>query len=571
MKPLLVGTFALLVICASVFAADEIHVAIHGKDENNGSAAAPVASLQRAQALARTAGQSTVIVHKGTWFLPEPLVFTSADSGCTWSAAGGEKVILSGGRRIGGWVRNQNGVWSAPVRAADPWYFRDLYVDGRRAVRARFPNRSAKPYALPGPKSELSKDAGSLVWHVDPKHLGDWNNLTDVEIVVNLNWASYHKRIQEVDKTSGRCIMMPPHAKYSGHNSPSSKRYFWFENAREFLDEPGEWYLDRTEKKVFYMPRAGEDPGTVEVIAPKLEHVILIRGSAEQPVRNLTLRGLTFSHNFCALPAMGHHGRQACFQYDGDKFNGLPAMVQGEYVQNSSFIGCTLTHGGGNGLELRAGSRGNTIEGNHVHDMAGNGIGIGYRNEEDTIPERNRIANNYVHDCGAVFLGACGIWVGFARETVVAHNLVTDLPYTGISVGWDWKPRPTLIRDNLIEWNHVANVMQEVSDGGGIYTLGLQPGTIIRWNHVHDVQRGPYAHHSPNLGLYFDAGSSGFRVQENLVYKTPGNPIRMKEQPDAYTFETNTFIEGPDKDKTALPEVRAKAGLEDQWKRLQEE
>ncbi|HEX8916809.1 MAG TPA: right-handed parallel beta-helix repeat-containing protein, partial [Humisphaera sp.] len=298
----------------------------------------------------------------------------------------------------------------------------------------------------------------------------------------------------------------------------------------------------------------------------RLEHVVLIRGSADKPVRDLTFRGLTFSHNGYTLPDIGHHGRQAGFWYDGDTFNALPAMVQGEYLQNSSFVGCTVAHGGSGGIELRAGCRGNLIEGNHAFDLAGNGIGIGYRNEEGTIPEKNRIANNRVHDCGAAFLGACGIWVGFARETVVAHNLVTDLPYTGISVGWEWKGVPTLVRDNLVEWNHVHDVMKEVSDGGAVYTLGFQPGTVIRFNHLHDVKKGRYAHQSPNPGLYFDAGSKGFLVKENLVYACSGGPTRFKGKPEDYTLEGNVLEKGPLPDEAVLPDVRAKAGLEEKWK-----
>ncbi|HSI34530.1 MAG: right-handed parallel beta-helix repeat-containing protein [Phycisphaerae bacterium] len=549
----------------------EVHVAVTGKDENGGSAAAPVATLSRAQALAREAGRATVVVHGGTWFLDEALVFTAADSGCTWRAADGAKPILSGGRTIGGWVRKEGGVWSARVPDAYAWSFRGLFVDGTRAVRARFPNRSAKDYALRGAAEQLSKDANSQVLTVDPKYLADWKNLNDVEVVVNINWASFHKRIQAVERETGRITLMPPHAKYWGRNRPTSKRFFWFENAREMLDEPGEWYLDRAGRTLFYMPREGEDLAKAQVVAPRLEHVVLVRGTAEAPVRDLSFRGLTFAHNGYALPDIGHHGRQACFQYDGDAFNGLPAMVQGEYLENGSFVGCTFTHGGSNGIELRAGCRGNVIEGNHVHDMAGNGIGIGYRNEEKTIPEKNRIANNYVHDCGTAFLGACGIWVGFARETVIAHNLVTDLPYTGISVGWEWKGVPTLVRDNVIEWNHVHDVMREVSDGGAVYTLGFQPGTVIRNNHLHDVKRGRYAHQSPNPGLYFDAGSKGFLVKENLVYRASGGPTRFKGKPEDYTLEGNVFGAEGAEDKAALPGVRAGAGLEEKWAKLRGE
>ena len=574
---ILAVAISLLLNCAPVFAADEIHVALNGKDDNNGSAAAPVASLKRARELARKAGQATVIVHEGTWFLPETLVFTAEDSGCTWRAAEGKTVILSGGRRIGGWVQKENGFWSAPVPGAKEWYFRELFVDGKRAVRARFPNPSADPPVLRGC---AYKKAGNeqVTLTVDPKHLGNWTSLNDVEIVVNINWASFHKRIQSIDRGTGECTMMPPHATYSGRNAPTSKRYFWFENALEMLDEPGEWYLDRLQETVFYRPREGEDLGKAEVIAPKLEHVILIKGSAEAPVRNLSLHGLIFSHNFYSLPDVGYHGRQASFYYDAssgkgfqDKVNGIPAMVQCQCAQNLSIIGCTVTHGGSNGIELQAGSRGAVIEGNRVHDIAGNGIGIGSKSEENVIPEKNRIANNYVHDCGAVFLGACGIWVGLARETVIAHNLVMDLPYTGISVGWDWSETKTLARDNIIEWNHVHEVMKEVSDGGGIYLLGFQPGSIIRQNHIHRVLRSKYAHISANHGIYFDAGGSGFLVQENLLYEIDKNDFyRVKVAAEKLKFENNITTKGPDQEKTALPEVRAKAGLEDKWKKLQE-
>ncbi|HEX8914301.1 MAG TPA: hypothetical protein VF796_18280, partial [Humisphaera sp.] len=260
----------LLAQCATALAGAEIHVATTGKDDNNGTAAAPLASLRQAQVLARKAGQATVVVHKGTWFLPEPLVFTAEDSGCTWRAAEGETAVLSGGRTISGWVQKVGGVWAAPVPDADAWYFRSLYVDGKRAVRARFPNRSGKDYALRGPAEQLSKDASSQVLTVDPAYLSDWKNLTDVEVVVNINWASFHKRIQSVDRESGKITLMPPHATYTGRNRPTSKRYFWFENAREMLDEPGEWYLDRAEKTLFYMPRQGEDLATAQVVAPRL-------------------------------------------------------------------------------------------------------------------------------------------------------------------------------------------------------------------------------------------------------------------------------------------------------------
>jgi hypothetical protein len=563
---------AILVFVAMLFsvapAAGQIHVAPAGNDANDGREGSPVRTLEKAQALARTSPGSTVILHGGTYTLGAPLVFTAADSGTTWRGADRETAVISGGKRITGWVKGEGGVWSAPVPDAETWYFRELFVNGRRAVRARFPNVTEKKYAVPVAGFDLSKDLKTEVLTVDPKYAKPCENQNDVEIVVFKNWASYHKRIQSVDAKKGRFTMMPPHANYRGSNSPRKGTYCFFENAREFLDEPGEWYLDRKLGRVFYKPRAGEDPDTAEIVAPALPQVVLLQGTPEAPVRNLTIENLTIAHHRYDLPPAGHHGRQACFTYGGDGKNGLPAMIQGDYVEGSSIVGCTIAHGGANGIELRARCRGNRIEGNHVHDLAGNGIGIGHHDREDTIPEKNRIANNYVHDCGTVFLGACGIWVGLARDIRVDHNVVCDLPYTGISAGWVWGPQPSLVRNISIEWNHIHDVMREVGDGGGIYTLGWQPGTVVRSNHIHGVHRGPFAHAAPNNGFFLDQGSKEYLVEDNLIYRTAGKPVRHNvNDPKGHTWKNNVFAQG-DPPPGALPGVRAGAGLEGPWKRL---
>jgi hypothetical protein len=563
-----------LLTYSTTLAAAEIHVAESGKDTNSGDKNAPVASVHRAQELARQKPGSTVVMHEGTWFLPEPLLFTSADSGTTWRAAEGKKPVLSGGRTISGWTLKANGIWSAPVPGANDWYFRNLFVNGKRAIRARFPNRSAKDYAirLHG-YGKGGADTPETVT-VDPQYVADWKNLTDVEVVGFKNWASYHKRIQQVDKATGACTMMLPNNSYSGRNMLTSKRYAFFENALELLDEPGEWYLDRTDEKLYYMPREGEELSKVAVIAPKLESVVVIEGTAEKPVKNLSFQGLTFSHGADRLPPEGHQGQQAGLNYGAPP---PPSKITATYLLDSAFVGCTVSQGGGMGISLLEGACGNRIEGCHLHDLGNNGIQIhgpmeGKKPVEEKIPKNNRVENNYVHDCGTVYLGSCGIFVGAGQGTIISHNEVADLPYTGISVGWVWGATPSPICRNTIEWNYIHNVMREVCDGGPIYVLGFQPESSIRFNHIHGVRRGPYAHISPNPALYFDSGGSGFLVKENLLYDIAKNHFeRLKEAREKFQFENNAYIEGLDNEKAALPEVRAKAGLEEKWKKLLEQ
>jgi len=153
------------------------------------------------------------------------------------------------------------------------------------------------------------------------------------------------------------------------------------------------------------------------------------------------------------------------------------------------------------------------------------------------------VENNCVHACGVEFYGAVGIWVGFAQGTTVSHNLVHDLPYSGISVGWEWGPSPTSCKANLVEYNHVYDVMNLLRDGGAIYTLGFQPGTIIRGNHLHGVHCSSLAQiPAENNGIFSDEGSKGFLFERNVIYDTVGEPVRLNQcSRDWHIWKDNCF------------------------------
>jgi hypothetical protein len=548
------------VMALSASAAD-FHVAPNGDDTHAGTKERPFATLRRARDAVRTrvaAGlkaDMTVEIRGGVYELGEPLGFGPEDSGTekhriTYAARPGESVVVSGGTTISGWRRGQGEIWTAPVPGVKEgkWHFRQLWVNGRRAVRARTPNRDAKTPCWRLANARLSGDLKSHTYHFAPGQLKKWRNPSDVEAVVFGNWEITRKRFQSVAVASGTAQMAGPHAAPHRAMAPGRGRWCYIENTLEALDQPGEWYLDRRAGTLSYRPREGEDMSRARVVAPRLGRLLRIAGTPERPVRNLHFKGLHFLHTEWSPPEGGYLGIQACHHVTGKAWNKAPwgridAAIRCDHARNCGFQDGVIAHHGGCGIELVKGCADNLIQGNHIFDIGGNGVMLGGPKDEANVPKRNRIANNHVHACGIDYPGAVGIWVGFAREAVVAHNLVHDLPYTGISMGWQWNTKPTPCMRNTIAFNHIHDVMNRLGDGGGIYTLGRQPGTVIRGNLIHDVHRSPLAQAAPNNGMFLDQGSSEILIEKNTIYHTAGSPLRF-HQATTDTIKENVLICG---------------------------
>ncbi len=564
--------------------AAEFFVATSGSDDDPGTPDKPFATVGKARDVVRqkiAAGLDanvTVCIRGGTYELAETLRFGAEDSGTdkcsvTYAAQAGETVILGGGRQITGWRQGEGKVWTAKVPGVKEgkWYFRHLFVDGRRATRARTPNVVGHNphWQLTG--ATLSSDLATYTLTIAPERLGEWSNVVDMEIMVAGNWAINRKRIAAIDKSSGTITLTPPHA--SGHQAirPGPGRYCYFENAPELLDFPGEWYLDRTSGVLSYIPREGEDMQSAKVVAPVLERLIEVTGTADRPVRNVHFKGLQFQYATWLLPPHGYLGIQGCHFTQGRDWSRpwarIPAAICFNFAQGCSVTNGAIAHVGGCGIEMIDCCHDNVVQGNQVFDVSGNGIMLGGPREEGRVPRNNRIANNHVHECGAEYYGAAGIWVGFADGAVVAHNLVHELPYSGISVGWQWNPQPTACKNNIIECNHVYDVMKCLCDGGCIYTLGFQPGTIIRGNHLHDVHRSPFAQGAPNNGMFIDQGSKGYLFERNVIYRTAAELVRFNQcARDWHTWKDNHIGKEADVKESGKEIIKA-AGLEEEYRR----
>jgi len=548
-------------------ARSRIFVAPDGDDANPGTWEKPLATLEAAQDAVREVvakgleSDLVVDIQEGVYEIEDTLRFGPEDSGSEqyaviYAAAPGAQVVVSGGGVIDGWEEGENDLWTAHVPDVEEGerYFRNLWVDDSRAFRARRPNVDEEDRYLRGFEYDEDLTSKSFTFHAEL--VEEWENLEDVEVVVFGTWEIMRKRFAQVDPETGVAHMEGPHTRPgSAMAGDRAQEYlprggrrgnYYFENAIEFLDQPGEWYLDRETGVLSYLPRPEEDMTDARVVAPRLECLIDVRGTDEEPVRNLHFQGIEFKHTDWILPEGGYMGRQACWYTLGveEEWLFMDAAIRFEDARDCSVTDGVLAHMGGCGIEYYERCESVTVAGNHIHDISGNGINIQTgSNEEEDVPKNSRVENNHIHNCGVGYYGAVGIRAGITQGTVIANNHIHDLPYTGISLGWQWNQWPSAARDNVIERNHVHDVMQRVYDGAGIYTLGKQPGTVIRNNLIHDVSGD-----GENNGIFLDQGSKGYRIVGNAVNRiSPGRPLRRNlSAADWHEFEDNMLC-GQDK------------------------
>jgi len=453
----------------------------------------------RAQRRSGRTGPITITVRAGTYFLPETLILGPEDSDTFWEAAHGEHPVISGGRIISGWTKTAGAAWMAD--APGP-YFHQLFINGRRAIRARTPNDSFFHFEGSGSPGK------SLQLHFRGNDIKEeWARQADVEVVGLMAWSDFRAPITTVDPRARLVELGPIHSSANEENA----RYI-IENAPGALDAPGEWYLDRSTQKISYIPLRGENMGQAQTITAGLERLVLLEGRPEagELVRNVVFRGLTFEHADWNVGPQGYFDLQA----------GIPASSAVEAVGAVNFRieRCTIAHSGGYALELGRGSKHNQVLANEFYDLGAGGVKVGEADLDWNRAEQNYdnvIADNQIHDLGLVYAAGVGIWVLQSARNQIIHNHVHDLYYTAISVGWTWGYGKNQSSGNLIAFNDLHAIGKNMlSDMGGIYTLGVQPGTVIRNNLIYDVSPFTYG----GWGIYLDEGSSDILAEDNIVY-----------------------------------------------------
>ncbi|MGQ9608618.1 MAG: right-handed parallel beta-helix repeat-containing protein [bacterium] len=502
------------------------YVAMNGNDSwsgrleepNQTKTDGPFATLERARDASRQTKGASIILREGTYYLDKPFILTPEDSGTIFSAYKDEKPVISGGEKITGWKKatiNGKNMWLAEIDdvKSGKWFFRELWVNGQRRTRARHPNKGYLKIAGVIEKTEQWHQ-GQSSFQFYEGDLKSWENIDGAEVVAMCRWVDSHLPVSSIDESQRLVTFSIKSVFQLAKDDP-----YYIENSFDFLDEPGEWYLDK-KGTLYYMPMPDEDMNEAEVIAPVLQQVLRLEGRPEdgQFIENIIFSGLTFVHSEWWLPEGTSGYAQAAV--------GVPGMIYGNGVRNCLWEKCSIAHASNYGIELSKGCKRNKILYCDIFDLGAGGIKIGetvIRNNETEITSDNEIRDCHIHDGGMIFHPAVGIWIGQSPNNRIAYNHIHDFYYTGVSIGWTWGYGPAIATGNILEANHIHHIGIKsngdgpiLSDMGGVYTLGLHEGSVIRHNVFHDIAAIQYG----GWGIYFDEGTTHIIAENNLVYNT---------------------------------------------------
>jgi hypothetical protein len=598
-------------LCCLQLSAADIYVAVNGSDRNPGSKEKPLASVQAALRKARelrrlndlsVKGGIRILINSGQYWLSEAVVVRPEDSGTAASpteilALG--KVVISGGTKLGGWKKLQDRlpglpersagkVWvtKLPEQAAAGLVFRQLWINGKKAVNARYFNDDTMGRIL-------SWNAADETCQIPLSGKTGLQYTAGMEMLIQQWWAVANLRIKSIKKSADGAVLafMQPESRIQAEHpwpapwisQKTGNSAFNLNNSIQFLDQPGEWYADLQAGKMYYWPSAGQDMLSAEAVVPVLENLLKVEGDIEHMVSYVSFKGLSFEHSSWLRPSREGHVPHQTGMYMLDAYKlkvpGTPdkktlenqawvgrpsAAVSISYGNHIDFSSCTFEHHAATALDYGKGTVNNTISGNLFKDIGGSAMVIGTFSDESTevhLPYRpkdlrivsadNIIENNLITDVTNEDWGTVGIAAGYVKGLNILHNEISDVSYSGISLGWGWTKSNNVMGNNVILGNRVHHYGKHLYDVAGIYTLSAQPGSLIAENVVDSIYKAPYAHLPDHwFYLYTDEGSSGFTVTHNW---TPNEKYLQNANGPDNVWKDN----GPQ----VSPEIRKRAGL----------
>jgi hypothetical protein len=506
-----------------------LYVSPNGDDGGDGSAGAPYKTLVKAkqEAELRSASSDVAVnIAAGEYNLSAPLDFTPfGNNKIVFRGADKENTVISGGVKVSGWTDTGSGnIWKAPVTGASD--VRQFYVNGKKAVRARSEGtfKGAAYYNV---------SEGVYVSRSVYPAIAALEGLTGAEAVCDAKWSRAYLPVDSVTPSGGSDIvkikspcLANAKVNFPGTSGTMTTYPFYIENALVLLDQPGEFYYDKTGRTLYYCPKADETLSASDCVAGVSEGLITINGASNNKVKNLIFENLTFAYGTWLEPASeGAIPRQsealltdAAGGNEASKM--LPAQISVNWAENIVFKNNIIKNVGSSGIGYFEGVSSSEIIGNAFNGIGAAAVVISsFKTEGDSVRMANNctVSNNLIRNTGTDYPSSPAISVYFAHHVNILHNDVADTSYHGISLGWCWNPNYTQSTGNVISYNKVKDVMKTVDDGAPMYTLGSQGDSRITYNHFGKSWENNKSGVGYHGGIYFDEGSSSLIVNHNVI------------------------------------------------------
>lgn len=528
---------AALLLCGGAAAtAAELYVSPEGNDDDAGTREAPFRTLYRAREEIRTmnAGMTEDItvylrgnVDGGYHFLDSTLRFDERDGGrnghrVIFRNYENEGVVISGGRRVGNWEK-------VPGTSPQQWKasfsfdkkIRNMYVDYLPAIRSQ------------GPEITHGEDWGTYADGPAGFKVQGAENLTlpnprDVELYKEDVWMTQQFCVEDIMDPGPNAVltMQQPLWRIALYKAacPAPGAKYIIENALEFCDAANEFYFDRPNDMLYYIPREGVDMTTAVVVVPLVQRLVLIEGaSPSEKVENLTFRGIAFQHDAYGLQKVGDsHGYVGVQgidaflrpvateqgQIDDARVywyghSQIQAAVEMLFADGIIIDQCRFEYLGGGGVNCMNDVHNCVINGNIFRWVGAYMVNIGHSehgNLTETYPQelyRIPAENEYWVPCSHITvsnnLSKTTPWqfthtpvmnAYYIHDCKWLHNDLAPTGWCTFSVGFGWgrDDQSEVIRDNEAKFNYFNGSMLWHGDGGAFYTLSDQRGLVCHQN-----------------------------------------------------------------------------------------